>query len=585
MNTIALVLAQINPTVGALESNADRILDVARQAAANGAQLVVFPELALSGYPPEDLVLKPHFIEDVAHQLDRIASALPPDLVVIAGAPVGEAGRVYNAAIIFHRGAIQGRYLKMCLPNYGVFDEKRVFSEGATPLVLGLGSLRVGVHICEDSWSVAFDSVRRLENAGLDALINLSASPYHRGKQAHRRHMLAETARRLKAPLLYVNLVGGQDELVFDGRSLVIDANGDCMATAATFREDTLGFEVTTLSKPAPKSSKDWNFLPLEVPKIGTFSLTPPPPVAADDDLAEVYAALALGLADYVNKNGFARVIIAISGGIDSALVASIAVDALGPERVVGITMPSRYSSEGTYSDARELAERLGIDFHDRPIHRLHELFLDELEDLWPGRLPDTTEENLQARIRGNIVMALSNKFGWLVLTTGNKSEMATGYCTLYGDMAGGFALIKDVPKTLVFELCRWRNERSPEAPPIPESIITRPPSAELRENQKDQDSLPPYDMLDGIIERYVERDWSAEKIIAGGFDAATVTRVIRLIDLNEYKRRQGPPGVKITPKSFGRDRRLPITNLYHERVKTTGRGAHAPASPHGKSS
>ncbi len=574
MNKIVTALAQINPTVGALESNADLILAKAGEAAAAGAQLVVFPELALSGYPPEDLVLKPHFIADVQTQLHRIAASLPPGLVALIGAPLAASRGTCNAAAILQDGHIRHIYAKMCLPNYGVFDEVRVFTAGAEPVVLEVNGLRLGLHICEDSWSVNFPSVRQLVDANLDALINLSASPYHRGKDAHRRATLAATAKQLGAPLLYCNLVGAQDELIFDGRSMVIPPDGHPITRAAAFNEDMLYVEVTPSGRPAPASSNDWKIVPLHVPIMGTFSAAAATdnasPNPASDDLTDVYAALSLGLADYVNKNGFSRVVVAISGGIDSALVAAIAVDALGAGRVVGVTMPSRYSSAETRHDAADIAKRLGIEFHDVPIRAIHDLYLGELAPLWSGRAPDTTEENLQARIRGNIIMALSNKFGWLVVTTGNKSEMATGYCTLYGDMAGGFALIKDVPKTLVFALCRWRNAQSAGQPPIPESIIARPPSAELRDNQKDQDSLPPYEILDGLIERYVEKDWSAEQMIAGGFDAATVTRVIQLIDGNEYKRRQGPPGIKITPKAFGRDRRLPITNLYHERVKPT---------------
>lgn len=579
MNKLVIALAQINPTVGAIEHNADLIIDRAAQACTAGPHLVVFPELALSGYPPEDLVLKPHFIEDVVLQLDRIAREIPPDIIAVVGAPVTRDRAVHNAAVIMQSGKIQGHYFKMRLPNYGVFDEKRVFAEGLEPLILLIGDHRLAIHVCEDSWSTHDPACRLLADAGLDAILNLSASPYHRGKDQTRRDALASTAAALNAPLFYCNLVGGQDELVFDGRSIVLAPDGALLASAAIFQEDILLYALPAAKAGPPKSSNHWKTLPLKVPIIGTFTATAAPTGAASDskpkiqnpkseDFSEVYAALSIGLADYVNKNGFARIVIAISGGIDSALVAAIATDALGPQRVVGVTMPSRFSSTGTYSDAHELARRLGIEFYDVPIRRIHDLYLEELVAHWPGRNTDTTEENLQARIRGNIIMALSNKFGWLVVTTGNKSEMATGYCTLYGDMAGGFALIKDVPKTLVFDLCRWRNAQSPDAPPIPLSTIERPPSAELRDNQKDQDSLPPYDVLDAIIERYVEKDWSAEQMIADGFDPATVARVIHLIDGNEYKRRQGPPGIKITPKSFGRDRRLPITNLYHERVK-----------------
>jgi len=578
MNECLIALAQINPTVGALESNSNLIIQAIQQAIKAGAHLVVLPELCVSGYPPEDLVLKKHFLADCQSQVQRIAASIPPEVIAIVGSPALERSQIHNTAQILHRGRIAGSYAKMCLPNYGVFDEKRVFNEGSEPCVLEVGPFRVGIHICEDSWSTRFPTCTRLKDAGLDAVVNLSASPYYRGKEAHRRQILAATAIALKAPLLYCNLVGGQDELVFDGRSLVINAKGKTLSAAAVFEPDIMYYPITARERTATISNY-WKTVSLPFPTIGKTTSAPATarqnyrPASADDALAEVYMALSLGLSDYVNKNGFKKVVVAISGGIDSALVAAIAVDALGADRVIGITMPSRFSSKGTYSDAGEIARRLGIQFHDVSIRNLHEQYLKELTDLWPGRTADTTEENIQARIRGTIVMALSNKFGWLVLTTGNKSELATGYCTLYGDMAGGFALIKDVPKTLVFDLCRWRNAQTGDTPPIPESIITRPPSAELRANQKDQDSLPPYAILDGIIERYVEKDESADEIVSAGFARETVARVIKLIDGNEYKRRQGPPGVKITPKSFGRDRRLPITNSYDERVKNGNDG------------
>lgn len=550
MSRIVIALAQINPTVGALEYNADLILARAVEAAEKGCDAVVFPELSLSGYPPEDLVLKQHFLEDVERQLERICSLLPAGLTAFIGAPLSEGGKAFNAAAVVRDGVVLARYHKMALPNYGVFDEKRVFSEGSEPLTVDIKGVKAAIHICEDSWSTDFSSCTSLKPMGADVLLNLSASPYHRGKMKTREEILGRTAKYLGIPLLYCNVVGGQDELVFDGGSIAIDASGQVVARAPMFCEATLPVELPIPGKPGGSA-----FQSLET-------------VPASSPIGEVYGALCLGLQDYVNKNGFGRAVVAVSGGIDSALVAALAVDALGADRVIGVTMPSRYSSAGTYGDAQELGRRLGIEFYDVPIKRIHDLYLSELESLWPGKPSDTTEENLQARIRGNIVMALSNKFGWIVLTTGNKSELATGYCTLYGDMAGGFATLKDVPKTLVFDLCAWRNAKSPENPPIPQSIIDRPPSAELRENQKDGDSLPPYAVLDAIIERYVERDWSAARIVTDGFEPAVVAKVIRLIDGNEYKRRQGPPGIKITPKAFGRDRRLPITNLYSERVK-----------------
>ena len=563
-----VVLAQINPTLGALRANADLILAVAWEEAAAGAELIAFPELALCGYPPEDLVLKPHFLQDAEAELARLARELPGQAAVAVGAPRHLNGHTYNTAVVFQGGRITATYSKMLLPNYGVFDEKRVFAAGDHPAVIEVGGLRIGLHICEDSWYVEEAPCRLLAEAGVDAVLNISASPYHRGKLAVRERILTRAAHHIKAPLFYTNLVGGQDELVFDGGSLVAGPEG-ILARAKQFEEDRLRIELTAEAQ-STQSSNPWKSAPASVPTLGTS--TPRPLRLCGEiqpalpELAEVYAALVLGLRDYTNKNGFKAVVLGLSGGIDSALVAALAVDALGTERVHGITMPSKFSSPDTLGDAHRVAGNLGIRILEVPIKTLHEQYLAELSPLWPGRAPDTTEENLQARIRGNIVMALSNKFGWLVLTTGNKSELATGYCTLYGDMAGGFAVIKDVPKTLVFELARWRNrEAGRELVPI--TTIERPPSAELRANQKDQDSLPPYEVLDAILERYVERDESSDTIVAAGFAPDTVRRVIRLVDLNEYKRRQGAPGIKITPKSFGRDRRLPITNQYGERV------------------
>jgi NAD+ synthase (glutamine-hydrolysing) len=598
MNHFRVILAQINPTVGALSANSSEVIRVAHEAAAAGAGLIVFPELVLSGYPPEDLVLKRHFLEDVTREVTRLTSELPPEPVVIVGAPRLFEGRVYNSAFVFKGGAIAKIYDKMLLPNYGVFDEKRVFTPGETPGVvtvnLGNGyTTRMGIHICEDSWEPTAIPCTALAGH-VDLLINISGSPYHRGKLALREQILRAASRSVGAPVLYCNLVGGQDELVFDGASLMADAEG-VRARARQFEEDLLALDFefeSGGSHAAPRTQLRRSMSLRHRDEDGSSALL--------SDLAEVYAALLTGLRDYTNKNGFRGVVLGLSGGIDSALVATLAVDALGSERVHAVTMPSRHSSSGTLSDARRVAANLGIRLYEVPIQGLYEKFIELLAPLWPDRSADTTEENLQARIRGVIVMALSNKFGWLVLTTGNKSELATGYCTLYGDMAGGFAVIKDVPKTLVFELAKWRNAQG--IPPgsyksamtaavapanshtervsdtksvtaaacceiIPESVITRAPSAELRENQTDQDTLPPYDILDGIIERYVERDWALEKIVADGFDESTVKRAIRLIDASEYKRRQGAPGVKITPKAFGRDRRLPITNLYRERT------------------
>jgi len=568
MNSILCALVQVNTTVGALAANAEKMIQMARKAAGHGTHLIAFPELALSGYPPEDLVVKRHFLRDVEAHLQRMARELPPGCVVIAGAPRLVEGRVYNCAVVFSGGEIKACYRKMILPNYGVFDEKRVFEAGSRPLVLDIGGARLGIHICEDSWYPEGDPCTILASAGLDGLINISASPYNYGKLADRVKVLGAAASRVGAPLMYCNIVGGQDDLVFDGASMILAPAGMTLARARQFDEDIVFLLLPAKPRLADNDGCDFVEIPMvgnsEPPNLQSLETNTVEPVL--DESNEVYAALKLGLHDYVEKNRFKKVVVALSGGIDSALVAALAVDALGKDRVMAVTMPSKFSSDETFNDARSLAKNLGIELYIIPIRQLHHLFLAELSAVFSGLQPDATEENIQARIRGTIVMALSNKFGWLVLTTGNKSEMATGYCTLYGDMAGGFAVLKDVPKTMVFALSRWRNKVS-KKPAIPASIIERPPTAELRSGQKDSDSLPPYDVLDPILERYVERDMSVEEIVAQGYDVDMVRRVIRLVDGNEYKRRQGAPGIKITPKAFGRDRRMPITNQYSEKT------------------
>ncbi len=528
----------MNPTVGALQDNAEQVIEKSRAAAVSGARLIVFPELTISGYPPEDLIIKDHFCADCGIQLERIRKALPPEAHVVVGSPVGKGKSKFNAALVFHQGNMIGEYHKMLLPNYGVFDEKRLFEAGMQPLVFEIEGTRVAVHICEDSWEPEGTAVAALDEQNPDLLINLSASPYHRGKLSHRREVLSQTAGKLNTILAYCNMTGGQDELVFDGASMVFAPDGTRLAQARQFEEDVLYFDLADPSHAARQEA------PLP-------------------DLEEVYEALKLGLTDYVNKLGFKRVVVALSGGIDSALVLALAVDALGRERVAAVTMPSQYSSSGTLNDACDMARILDVEFYTLPIKPLYDGFERTLSEVWgTAKKPGLTEENLQARIRGNLIMALSNEYGWLVLTTGNKSEMAMGYCTIYGDMAGGFAVIKDVPKTLVFELCRWRNEQG-AAPVIPQSIIERPPSAELRHDQKDTDSLPPYDLLDPILMDYVENDMGIDGLVAKGYDEALVRRVVHAVELSEYKRRQSPPGIKITPKSFDRDRRMPIVNRY----------------------
>ncbi len=555
-----VTLAQINAKVGDLSGNADKVLAFAQKAADAGAGLVVFPEMTISGYPPEDLVLKEHFVRDCENTLQKLAPRLPAACLIVVGAPRRSPDGISNTATVLYQGREAACYRKMALPNYGVFDEKRLFVPGRKPIVLDLPHARIGIHICEDSWIPDSPWISSLAAARPTLLINLSASPYHRGKLLQRRETVRRVAEMLGCPIFYCNLVGGQDELVFDGASFGISPTGEILAQAGQFREDILSVSLP-VHAPAGSVPRECEQIVFDAPVPLTELPSKSEQGALLDDLGEVYEALKLGTRDYVEKNGFKRVIIALSGGIDSALVATLAVDALGADRVTGITLPSQFNSSATIRDAQQLADRLGIEFHKLAIQDLFEAYMRELKKLWPGARPDITEENLQARIRGNIVMALSNKFGWLVLTTGNKSEMATGYCTLYGDMAGGFAVIKDVPKTLVFELAKWRNRQG--APVIPESIITRPPSAELRPNQKDTDSLPPYDVLDGILELYVEKDLEEDAIVAHGFDKDVVSRVIRMVDLSEYKRRQGPPGIKITPRAFGRDRRMPITNHY----------------------
>lgn len=548
-----VALIQMNPTVGALADNAEAVEGMAQRAAEAGAELAVFPELSLSGYPPEDLILKDHFLRDCRETAKALATRLPPAMPIILGCPWLDESmprKVYNAALVIVDGVIDGVYRKMLLPNYGVFDEKRVFSVGETPMVYKVGKHRVGVQICEDSWFPEEGPCATLRSNPPDFVVNLSASPYHRGKLQTRIDALGSSARYLSRPLLHANLVGGQDELVFDGASLALNAEGKPMARAARFKEEMIILDVSR-GNIQPGSSTS--------PTL--------------EDREEVYAALTLGLRDYVEKNRFKKVIVALSGGIDSALVVTIAVDALGPDRVIGLTMPSQFSSEVTKSDARQLAENLGVELHELEIQTLFDTYLESLAPSWADLPTDTTEENLQARIRGNLVMAFSNKFGWLVLTTGNKSEFAVGYCTLYGDMVGGFAVIKDVPKTLVWDLSKWRNLRD-GVPVIPPSIIERAPSAELRPGQKDTDNLPPYEVLDSILALYVEEDASLDGIVAAGFDPNIVTKVTRLVDINEYKRRQAPPGIKITPKAFGRDRRLPITNAYRGKIQRSRSGS-----------
>jgi NAD+ synthase (glutamine-hydrolysing) len=573
---VRIALAQINPTVGDIAGNEARIRGQLARAREAGAQLALFPELAITGYPPEDLLLKEHFLAQAWAAVERIA-AEAEGIVAVVGLPE-RAEDVYNAAAICADGAIRSVYRKVNLPNYGVFDEVRYFQAGPGGAVIDVDGVEVGITICEDIW-VAGPPLSDEALAGARLVLNVSASPYHAGKGRQRERMIAQRARDNLAAVAFCALVGGQDELVFDGHSFVVDHEGKVIARAPQFAEELLIVDVDTDAAGAARL-RDTRQRPAarehvrDVAHLGTFTTAGAAPAPAPahapggavaevlDHEAEVYAALVLGTHDYVTKNGFEHVVLGLSGGIDSTLVALVAVDALGPERVTCVTMPSPYSSEGTRDDARALAANLGAELVELPIAEAMAGYDDLLADVFRGREPDLTEENLQARIRGNLLMALSNKFGWLVLTTGNKSEMSVGYSTLYGDSAGGFAVIKDVPKLLVYRLVAERARRDPHSP-VPETIVTRAPSAELRPDQRDEDSLPPYEVLDAILQGYVEEDLGRDQLVARGLPAEDVERVIRLVDLAEYKRRQQPPGIKVTSKAFGRDRRLPITNRF----------------------
>ncbi len=569
---LRIALAQLNTTVGDIDGNAAAIVDALGRARREGAQIAVFPELAVNGYPPEDLLLKTHFMAAGRRTLDEIAAEVG-DMVAIVGF-ADHAEDVYNALAVLADGRVQGVYRKMYLPNYGVFDEQRYFQAGDSPALLRVNGATLGLTICEDIWEPgppASDEAL----AGAEVIVNISASPYHRGKGAQRERMLIQRARDNLAYVVFCNLVGGQDELVFDGYSLVVDQDGELIARGPQFEEELIVCDIDpstsqqarlrdTRHRPAARGRR------LTVPTLaaveapahhGATAVGGPRAKPLDPD-AEVYAALSIGTRDYVDKNGFERVVLGLSGGIDSALTACVAVDALGPERVLCAVMPSPYSTDETQRDARKLADNLGIERFELPVAPAMRAFDEILAEAFAGTEPGVAEENVQARIRGNLLMAISNKFGWLVLTTGNKSEYSVGYTTLYGDMAGGFAVLKDVLKTWVYRLARYRNAVAAREL-IPESILARAPSAELKPDQSDQDSLPAYDMLDAILELYVEEDQDRDQMIRRGLPEEVVDKVIRLVDLAEYKRRQAPPGIKISPKAFGRDRRLPITNKF----------------------
>jgi NAD+ synthase (glutamine-hydrolysing) len=574
MHSLRVGLAQINCTVGDLEGNTKKIVHYLDKAKKMGVELICFPELSITGYPPEDLLLKPQFIEDNLRALKRIIPKTE-GLTAVVGF-VDRNGEVYNAAAIIYNKKLAGVYHKIDLPNYGVFDEYRYFQPGEKVSVYQLGDILFGVNICEDIWYPEGPAKAQALIGEALLVVNINASPYHMGKWKEREKMLSTRANDNRVFILYNNLVGGQDELVFDGMGMIFNPQGETMLRGRQFEEELIiadldldevfrarlhdpkwrnekekfkseTIEKLTISKEIPQRKK---------PKLKRINPEPLPPIA------EVYQALVLGTKDYLGKNGFSRSVLGLSGGIDSALVAVIAKDALGKENVISVFMPSEYTSRRSYEDARKLAQNLGIRFIDLPISKILKTYLSTLSIEFKGKKPDVTEENLQARIRGNLLMALSNKFGWLVLTTGNKSELAVGYSTLYGDMVGGFVVLKDIPKTLVYKLARHRNSLEKKEL-ISEDILKREPTAELKPHQKDTDTLPPYPILDPILKYYVEEDKGFQEIKDLGFDENTIARVIKMVDRSEYKRRQAPPGIKITPRAFGKDRRLPITNKY----------------------
>jgi NAD+ synthase (glutamine-hydrolysing) len=540
---VRIALGQVNLTVGDLQGNVDKMSAWTREAAGQGADLVCFPELAVTGYPPEDLVFRRSFVDGNLEALDELAKRTADGCAVLVGFVDRSERGLHNGAALLRAGRVEARYHKHKLPNYGVFDEPRYFVPGDGGCTVRLADSDLGISVCEDAWRPGppFD-----EYAGrVQVIPNINASPYHRRKTQDRLQICADRARETGAWIVYVNLVGGQDELVFDGGSIVVSPDGQLAWHADVFEEDMLVVD-----------------LPKAEARHGAPTLPDPQREHWPEEPEEVYRAVVLGLGDYVRKNGFREVVVGLSGGIDSSITAALAADALGPESVRALAMPSPYSSPESVEDAEDVTRRLGIRMDHVPIDELFQAYRTALAEVFAGTEEGLAEENLQARIRGNLLMALSNRFGSMVLATGNKSEMAVGYSTLYGDLAGGFAPLKDVPKTLVYEVARWRNKQT-DPPPIPERVLEKAPSAELHPDQKDSDSLPPYDLLDPIIEDYVEEDRSPEEMIEAGADPELVRRVIELIDRAEYKRRQAPPGVKITPKAFGRDRRLPITNRY----------------------
>ena len=571
-----IALAQINPIVGDITTNTSMILDYVQRARNLNVDLVAFPELAITGYPPEDLLFKKSFIQANVAAMNSIVEA-SEDVAVVVGYVEQDGIDLFNSAALGYRGRYIDSYRKIFLPNYGVFDEERYFKKGDVCPVYEINGTQVGINICEDIWYPMGPTVLQC-GAGAEVIININASPFHAGKRIEREAMLSDRSSTHQVFLGYANTVGGQDELVFDGSSVIVDNDGHIITRGVSFDEDLIVADLD-MGFYSGRNPENQNRNPItssdfgEARNVFVSSFAPNSKaelsilrdVSELSEMEEVYHALVMGTGDYVRKAGFTKAVIGLSGGIDSALTCVIAVDALGCDNVVGVGMPSRYSSDGSIIDAKELADNLGIDFWEIPIEPAHVSFTNMLEPMFKDTNPNVAEENVQARIRGNVMMTIANKFGWIVLTTGNKSEMAMGYATLYGDMAGGFAVLKDVPKTLVYDLSRQRNQQSDDGLLIPLSTIEKPPSAELRPDQTDQYTLPPYDELDPIVKAYVEEDFSYLELVDAGYPESVVQKVIASVDRNEYKRRQSPPGVKITPRAFGKDRRLPIINKYSQ--------------------